>query len=108
MLYFSARVAYTKVELQLKLRSIPYTYLSASQASPLSETLTHLQSTLARSVPGLCVQSSDILAGAPAAEAAMPNIRVVPLNWWSSKKSQAGHVPNPVLKLCLTLFSTRL
>ena len=48
----------------------------------------HLQSCLARSIPALCVQSSDILSGAPAAEAAMPNIRVIPLNWWSEKKVQ--------------------
>jgi len=34
------------------------------------------------------VQSADILSGAPAAEAAMPNIRVIPLNWWSNKKAQ--------------------
>ena len=48
----------------------------------------HLQSCLARSIPALCVQSSDILSGAPAAEAAMPNIRVIPLNWWTEKKVQ--------------------
>ena len=76
----------------MKLRSIPYTYLGASHTNQLSESLTHMQSTLARSVPGLCVQSSDILAGAPAAEAAMPNIRVVPLNWWTNKKSQVRSV----------------
>ncbi|THH30411.1 hypothetical protein EUX98_g3773 [Antrodiella citrinella] len=50
--------------------------------------LDHLQSTLMRSIPALCVQSSDILAGAPAAEAAMPNIRVIPLNWWSESQAQ--------------------
>ncbi len=71
----SARVAYTKVELQLKLRGIPCTYLEAVPSS-ISD-LSFLQSSLSRSVPGLCVQSSDILAGAPAAEAAMPNIRVI-------------------------------
>ena len=50
--------------------------------------LAHIQSTFARSVPALCVQSKDILSGAPAAEAAMPNIRVIPLNWWSEKNAQ--------------------
>ncbi|KAH8119598.1 MED14-domain-containing protein [Phellopilus nigrolimitatus] len=85
--YCCARVAYTKVELQLKIRSIPYTYMSPSSSDPPSD-LAHLHSSLARSVPGLCVQSSDILAGVPAAEAAMPNIRVIPLNWWSNKKLQ--------------------
>jgi len=47
-----------------------------------------IQSSLARSIPALCVQSSDILSGAPAAEAAMPNIRVIPLNWWSDSNAQ--------------------
>ena len=60
--------------------------MNVTPASP--GTPTHLQSCLARSIPALCVQSSDILSGAPAAEAAMPNIRVIPLNWWSEKKVQ--------------------
>ena len=80
----SARVAYAKVERQFKLRGIPF--MNVTPASP--GTPTHLQSCLARSIPALCVQSSDILSGAPAAEAAMPNIRVIPLNWWSEKKVQ--------------------
>ncbi|KAJ2931245.1 hypothetical protein H1R20_g5853, partial [Candolleomyces eurysporus] len=33
-------------------------------------------------------QATDILSGAPAAEAAMPNIRVIPLNWWSDENAQ--------------------
>ena len=49
-----------------------------------------MQSSLARSVPALCVQSKHILSGAPAAEAAMPNIRVIPLNWWSDEKAQVN------------------
>ena len=49
-----------------------------------------MQSSLARSVPALCVQSKHILSGAPAAEAAMPNIRVIPLNWWSEEKAQVS------------------
>ena len=77
------------MEVQLKLRAIPYTYLDAASSTSLSTPdVSALRSTLARSVPGLCVQATDILAGAPAAEAAMPNIRVIPLNWWSTKKSQ--------------------
>jgi len=60
--------------------------MNVTPASP--GTPVHLQSCLARSIPALCVQSSDILSGAPAAEAAMPNIRVIPLNWWSEKKVQ--------------------
>jgi mediator of RNA polymerase II transcription subunit 14 len=81
---FSARVAYTKVEQQLKLRGIPFTHVNPS-ANGIPA---HVTSSLARSIPALCVQSSDILSGAPAAEAAMPNIRVIPLNWWSEKKAQ--------------------
>lgn len=86
----SARVAYTKVELQLKMRGIPYSYLNSIGSQSATSEVSQLQSSLARSVPGLCVQSSDILAGAPAAEAAMPNIRVIPLNWWSNKKLQVS------------------
>ncbi|OSD01314.1 MED14-domain-containing protein [Trametes coccinea BRFM310] len=85
--YCCARVAYTKVEQQFKLRGIPYThvYSTANAAAP---ELAHIQSSLARSIPALCVLSSDILSGAPAAEAAMPNIRVIPLNWWSSDQAK--------------------
>jgi len=84
----SARVAYTRVERQFKLRGIPYTHVNPMTTPRVTPELEHIQSSLARSVPSLCVQSSDILSGAPAAEAAMPNIRVIPLNWWSDKKAQ--------------------
>ena len=84
----SARVAYTKVEAQFKLRGIPYTHVNPTSALPQSSAISYMQSSLARSIPALCVQSSDILSGAPAAEAAMPNIRVIPLNWWSDKGAQ--------------------
>ncbi|KAG2126062.1 mediator complex subunit MED14-domain-containing protein [Suillus clintonianus] len=86
--YCCARVAYTRVERQFKLRGIPYTHVNPTIILPQISELAHIQSSLARSVPALCVQSSDILSGAPAAEAAMPNIRVIPLNWWSDKKAQ--------------------
>ncbi|THV06734.1 MED14-domain-containing protein [Dendrothele bispora CBS 962.96] len=82
--YCCARVAYMKVENQLKLRKIPWTLHLTSNITP---ELGFIQSSIARSVPALCVQSSHILAGAPAAEAAMPNIRVIPLNWWSEKNA---------------------
>ncbi|KAI0940563.1 hypothetical protein AcW1_003726 [Taiwanofungus camphoratus] len=85
--YCCARVAYMKVEMQFKLRGIPYTHISSSSGVTLPE-LSHLHSSLARSIPAFCVQSSDILSGAPAAEAAMPNIRVIPLNWWSEDQAQ--------------------
>ncbi|KAF8909892.1 MED14-domain-containing protein [Mucidula mucida] len=73
--YCCARVAYVNVEKQFKIRHIPFTH-----------------SSLARSVPSLCVQSQHILAGAPAAEAAMPNIRVIPLNWWSQDPNKRAQV----------------
>jgi len=73
---------------QFKLRGIPYAHVNPTITLPQISELGHIQSSLARSVPALCVQSSDILSGAPAAEAAMPNIRVIPLNWWSDKKAQ--------------------
>lgn len=84
----SARVAYTKVEQQFKSRGIPYTHVNPSLGAGIVAALTHIHSSLARAIPALCVQSSDILSGAPAAEAAMPNIRVIPLNWWTDQKVQ--------------------
>ncbi|KAH9485239.1 Mediator of RNA polymerase II transcription subunit 14 [Psilocybe cubensis] len=83
-----ARVAFINVERQFKLRGIPFTHVNPATSSSISPELTWIQSSLARSVPALCVQSEHILSGAPAAEAAMPNIRVIPLNWWSSDKAQ--------------------
>jgi mediator of RNA polymerase II transcription subunit 14 len=60
------------------------------------------------------VQASDILSGAPAAEAAMPNIRVVPINWWSGQKTQVvtcvklKYVQQPVGKSAGTSTVIRL
>ena len=82
-------MAYTKVELQLKQRGIHFTRVNPPPTQfheNLDSAVRYVQSNLARSIPGLCVQSSDILAGAPAAEAAMPNIRVIPLGWWSDSE----------------------
>lgn len=84
-------MAYMKVENQLKLRGIPFTHVNPSSDIPLSSELAQTKSSLARTVPALCVKSCDILSGAPAAEAAEPNIRVIPLNWWSSKKVQVSY-----------------
>lgn len=86
IIIYSARVAYMNVERQFKLRNIPFTQVNPTPST--TPELAHIQSSLARSVPALCVQSEHILSGAPAAEAAMPNIRVVPLNWWSDKDAQ--------------------
>ncbi|KAF9528468.1 mediator complex subunit MED14-domain-containing protein [Crepidotus variabilis] len=85
--YCCARVAFINVERQFKLRKINFTHVNPSNPIPSVE-LAHIQSSLARSVPALCVKSEDILSGAPAAEAAMPNIRVIPLNWWSHEKAR--------------------
>ncbi|KAK1225258.1 mediator complex subunit [Marasmius sp. AFHP31] len=86
--YCCARVAYMNVERQFKLRGIPFAHVNPASGVPVTPELAHIQSSLARSVPALCVQSEHILSGAPAAEAAMPNIRVIPLNWWSEKSAQ--------------------
>ncbi|KAJ7594646.1 mediator complex subunit MED14-domain-containing protein [Mycena floridula] len=86
--YCCARVAYMNVERQFKLRSIPFTHVNPTSSLTVAPELRHIQSSLARSVPALCVQSADILSGAPAAEAAMQNIRVIPLNWWSERNAQ--------------------
>ncbi|KAJ7072524.1 mediator complex subunit MED14-domain-containing protein [Mycena amicta] len=63
--YCCARVAYMKVETQFKNLLIQTHYVDLASNEP--------------PIPG----AEDILSGAPAAEAAMPNIRVIPLNWWS-------------------------
>ncbi|KAJ6495613.1 mediator complex subunit MED14-domain-containing protein [Mycena vitilis] len=86
--YCCARVSYMNVERQFKIRGIPFTHVSPNLHETVTPELAHIQSSLARSVPALCVQSEHILSGAPAAEAAMPNIRVIPLNWWSDKNAQ--------------------
>ncbi|KAF5351922.1 hypothetical protein D9756_007453 [Leucocoprinus leucothites] len=86
--YCCARVAYSNVEWQLKNQSIPFTYVNPTSRLPITQDLAHAQSSLVRSIPGICVQSNDILSGVPAAEAAMPNIRVVALRWWSEKSVQ--------------------
>ncbi|KAF8621558.1 hypothetical protein AX15_007725 [Amanita polypyramis BW_CC] len=87
-IYCCARVAYMNVERQFKLRGIPFIHVNPMEAVIVTKELAHIQSSLARSVPALCVQSEHILSGAPAAEAAMPNIRVIPLNWWSEDNAQ--------------------
>ncbi|KAJ3517642.1 hypothetical protein NLJ89_g378 [Agrocybe chaxingu] len=86
--YCCARVSFYKVESQLRLRGIPFEHVNSSNSPPPPPEVALIQSSLARSVPALCVKSEHILSGAPAAEAAMPNIRVIPLNWWSHEKAQ--------------------
>ncbi|TRM70306.1 mediator complex subunit MED14-domain-containing protein [Schizophyllum amplum] len=82
--YCCARVTYISVEEQLKDRGIQFTYVTAT-SDVVPPEVAAAQSVLSRSIPALCVESRHILSGAPAAEAAMPNIRVIPLNWWSDR-----------------------
>jgi mediator of RNA polymerase II transcription subunit 14 len=90
-LHYSARVAHTQVEMQLKNRGIPYTHVAAPASGVLPPaTATHLRAALSPGVPALCVQAADILAGAPAAEAAEPNVRVLPLHWWDEARDVLG------------------
>lgn len=74
------------VEKQFKERHIQFKHVTVA-SDTLPPALTATQSILARSIPALCVESQHILSGAPAAEAAMPNIRVIPLNWWSDTRA---------------------
>lgn len=85
----SARVAHTKVENQFKARGIPYQHILTAPKDPsdLPPSLNHLHSALSHRIPFLCVQASNILKNSPAVEAAMPNIRVIPLSWWSTSES---------------------
>jgi mediator of RNA polymerase II transcription subunit 14 len=87
--YYSARMAYLNVESQLKLRGIDFSHIKPSNNLVAYEA-SHIQSGLAQSVPSLRVLSEHLLSGSPAAEAAMPNIRIIPLNWWSDKPVQVA------------------
>ena len=100
----SARVSHTKVERQFKDRAIPYTHVfpPAGSSSSIPSMLSGAHSSLSAAIPALCVQSSDILAGSQAFEAAMPNIRVIPLAWWSSSAARAGEKP-PQVVTCVKL-----
>ncbi|KAG8812488.1 mediator complex subunit [Serendipita sp. 400] len=107
--YCRARVAHTLIESQLKARNIPYIHVRPPLSGPrlpipkapagskvpvaqqkALETLRRRQliskSPLEAYLPILSVRSSDLLAGAAAAEAAMPNIRIEPIEWWSLDK----------------------
>ena len=95
------------IELQLKARSIPYMHVlprapevasrrnsnESNDGEADGEIQFNVRSPLAQFVPNLCVQASDMLAGpaAAAAEAAMPNIRIEPINWWTVDKPCQVH-----------------
>ncbi|THH13385.1 hypothetical protein EW146_g6822 [Bondarzewia mesenterica] len=103
--YCCARVAHIKVERQFKARNIPYEHVypaSPALGSSLPSSLSHLHSALSHKIPALCVKSSDILSGSPAFEAAMPNIRVIPLSWWTASAPGSGERP-PQVVTCVKL-----
>lgn len=104
--YCRARVAHIHIEHQLKTRNIPYIHVRAKKLLParpvpqpnavasvpsnsrqkLEEMISAQKSPFLSQLPILCVQSKDLLAGAAAAEAAMPNIRIEPTEWWTLDK----------------------
>lgn len=47
-----------------------------------------MQSSLINSIPALCVKSTHLLGGAEGVEAAMPNIRIIPLHWWTDQRME--------------------
>ncbi|CAG7850975.1 SubName: Full=Related to RNA polymerase II mediator complex protein pmc1 {ECO:0000313/EMBL:CCA73688.1} [Serendipita indica DSM 11827] len=95
--YCRARVAHLLIESQLKARNIPCVQVHpcrSNHSRPLQATSSTnqrggvekrapLRSPLEPHLPILSVRATDMLAGASAAEAAMPNIRIEPTEWWS-------------------------
>lgn len=63
-------------------------HVNPAAAGGLPSGLTRMQSSLIKSIPALCVKSSDLLAGAEGVEAAMPNIRIIPLHWWADQRME--------------------
>lgn len=108
--YCCARVAHTKVEKQLKRLNIPYSHVYPpfpttaavpvnTTAPPLPAAFGSLHSTLSHAIPALLIQSSDVLHDSAARDAAMPNIRVVPLAWWAPGANSKG----PKIVTCVKL-----
>ncbi|KAI0248188.1 mediator complex subunit MED14-domain-containing protein [Lactifluus subvellereus] len=108
--YCCARIAHTKVEKQLKRLNIPYSHVyppsPMAAAAPVNavgmghpSALAPLHSTLSHAIPALLIQSSDVLCDSAARDAAMPNIRVVPLAWWAPGASAKG----PKVVTCVKL-----
>jgi hypothetical protein len=58
-----------------------------------------LHSTLSHAIPALLIQSSDVLRDSAARDAAMPNIRVVLLVWWTAGAKARG----PKVVTCVKL-----
>jgi mediator of RNA polymerase II transcription subunit 14 len=106
----SARVAHTKVEKQLKRLNIPYSHVHTPSPSALAapvnavgtshpSTLGPYHSPLSHAIPALLIHSSDVLSDSAARDAAMPNIRVLPLAWWAPGANAKG----PKVVTCVKL-----
>lgn len=101
-------MAHTKVENQLKRLDIRFWHVypssSTSGGAPIvgagpPSVFGPLQSTLSHAIPALLIQSSDVLRDSAARDAAMPNIRVVPLAWWAAGAKAKG----PKVVTCVKL-----
>jgi mediator of RNA polymerase II transcription subunit 14 len=96
-----------KVELQLKQHSIPYKHVFPSAGlAALPSSVGQVHSALSAHIPSLCVQSADIIKEDMALDAAMPNIRVVPLAWWAGARGDADAPPEdrpPQVVTCVRL-----
>ncbi|KAI0031227.1 mediator complex subunit MED14-domain-containing protein [Vararia minispora EC-137] len=101
--YCCARVAHMNVEKQFKQHSIPYTHVfpSAGLASSMPTSIPQVHSALSTNIPSLCVQSTDIIKEDKALDAAMPNIRVIPLAWWHQRNADGS--PQPQVVTCVKL-----
>lgn len=101
-------MAHTKVENQLKRLDIRFWHVYPSSptagAAPVvgagpDSVFGSLHSTLSHAIPALLIQSSDVLRDSAARDAAMPNIRVVPLAWWTAGAKAKG----PKVVTCVKL-----
>ncbi|KAH9963764.1 mediator complex subunit MED14-domain-containing protein [Russula dissimulans] len=109
-IYCCARVAHTKVENQLKRLNIRFWHVYPPSLTIAAEAVNAvgpgpssvsgpLHSTLSHAIPALLIQSSDVLHDSAARDAAMPNIRVVPLAWWAPGAKAKG----PKVVTCVRL-----
>ncbi|KAI9510089.1 mediator complex subunit MED14-domain-containing protein [Russula earlei] len=95
-IYCCARVAHTKVENQLKRLNIRFWHVYPPSPTAAVAAVNALG---AASPSSLLIQSSDVLRDSAARDAAMPNIRVVPLAWWAP----GAKVKGPKVITCVKL-----
>ncbi|KAI0256324.1 hypothetical protein BJV78DRAFT_1151084 [Lactifluus subvellereus] len=106
--------AHTKVEKQLKRPNIPYSHVYPpsllAAAAPINTVsrldVGPLHTRLSQAIPAL-IQSSDLLCNSAAYDAAILNIRVVPLAWWAPGVSAKGPKVVMRIKLCTCSRATR-